>query len=99
MNKTITIAEDGTVTLGDGRTIHTTAATAFKASDNVVFYLPYSDQPRYAEQCRGHRAISMAAAMDRLYAGQTVAMQGTAEGRLLDGRVVTTTLVWCVCAL
>lgn len=100
----LTIEKDGTVTLPDGRTVCTTAATQFRLNRRfpALSLLPGRanskwEEARLDEDISG--ALPRALAERRLALGQTIAMFGTAEGRLADGTVVTAERWWKVCAL
>ena len=97
----MTIDKDGTVMLPDGRTVCTTAATQFTVTVPMrnPRRLSLFEVTRYEAAVRLARPLSTASAAKALAAGQTIAMFGTAEGRLSDGTVVTAERWWKVCAL
>lgn len=98
--ESLIIQEDGTVSLGDGRVLHTVAATRIQAdlSGPLEFWLCTRPSPRHIDEALYIHRTDWRTAMQRLYGGETVGMRGRAEGRRPHG-VETASTVWLVCAL
>lgn len=88
---------NGTLSLPDGRTVCTVAATQFTLT-SFQEAATVRNKDRNEEAVPGYR-MDTETLEERLARGDTVAMYGLAEGRLLDGTVSTSERWWKVCAL
>lgn len=96
----LTIDAHGTASLPDGRVVCTVAATPFTVTmpmRNARRLVIVSS--RYEAEDNLGPPLSTTRATKVLAKGGTLAMFGTAEGRLADGTVVTAERWWKVCAL
>jgi hypothetical protein len=102
----LSVDDKGTVTLPDGRVVHTVAACPFYLAGGrhpVAYAMIKAPGPSRVDEVdkANLRVMAHIHAEDKLKHGETVVMWGIAEGRLLpDGATVATKAAyWQVCAL